>query len=240
VPVAVNTVDDVVILPTGQGFTLVGQAPSRAFGFLLKSDAPTLLTNNIVSPSAASIGLSGKQPQILAEPPDAVAPDSGSLGLAGNEPTLKVGLPLNVGSLALSGAAPTITVNTVVDLREGILDGDPIDVIQFSSDAPTISIEFVGGHPGDGTIVENTDATEVKSNYIIDDRTGFKMKVKKGLVEDGYGHLVREDSADRRHPQERVKSTSEDYRTGAIRPEIVKEADMTFIDPDDPVTPDDL
>jgi hypothetical protein len=232
-PVAINQDNNQTVSPSAGSLSLSGQTPIRAFGLFFTGNAPALLENHISTPSVGSIGLTGYGPQILAEPPDKVAPETGALAFSSDAPSINVGLLVPVASLSLSGQSPTKVVDTTI-LVQDEPDGK---IISLRGLVPTISVDYVG----DGeTLIQNADATQVKSSYLIDDRTGFKRKIKQGLVEDGYGYLVREDSADRRHPQERVKSTSEDYRTGALRPEIVKEADMTFIDPDDPVTPDDL
>ena len=77
-----------------------------------------------------------------------------------------------------------------------------------------------------GTAITNAFATESPSQYIIDDRTGFRMSVREGLVQDGHlsSVMTRNKSRDSFHPQEMVRSTS-DSGKGPQNPE----ADDVFI-----------
>jgi len=84
-----------------------------------------------------------------------------------------------------------------------------------------------GGVLDPGTAITNLFASEAKSQYIIDDRTGFKIEVKgEGLVQDGHltSVMTRSKSRDSYHPQERIGSTSDSGR-GPQNPE----ADDVFI-----------
>ena len=70
----------------------------------------------------------------------------------------------------------------------------------------------------DGTLVQNTNATtDVPTNYTICRRTGFKI-LPHDIMLDGYGNWVRRESADQRHPQERVRAT-QDRQRGSVSPE---------------------
>lgn len=240
-PIALNEDNNKTITPTTGSLAFTPSTPSRSVGLLFVGYAPALLTNHIAVPGVASLLFDGKQLQLLEQPPKKVAPDTGSLGLVGTVPQASIGLPVSAGAMALTGAAPSAQIDTVVNLPVFILfpRAESEQRLLITSFPPIVTVEFVGGQPGDGIIIRNTDATFVKSNYDICDRTGFKIKpFKNPLVEDPYGNYVRAESSDKtRHPQERVKSTSEDYRTGALRPEPV--GDETFIDNDDPVIADD-
>jgi len=65
----------------------------------------------------------------------------------------------------------------------------------------------------------NSDATtDVPSNYLVCDRTGFLVTVDEGLVEEWQGLKVRRKSFERRHPQDFVRSVPENLH-GSERPE---------------------
>lgn len=65
----------------------------------------------------------------------------------------------------------------------------------------------------------NSDATtDVPSNYLICDRTGFRVSVAEGLVEEWTGARVRARSFESRHPQDFVRGSSEQQK-GSDRPE---------------------
>jgi hypothetical protein len=152
------------------------------------------------------------------------------MSIASDAVTIQVlSIAPDTGSMSVSGSTPSASVD----------DPTPVFVLSdrlIVGQAPTISLDYVGGGPTDGTLIENTNATtSVPVNYTICDRTGWKMKVKHGLVQDPYGNMVRAESVDNdglRHPQESTKSTSEDFRTGATRPEPV--GDERFIDDEFP------
>ena len=76
-----------------------------------------------------------------------------------------------------------------------------------------------------GTPITNSTASATGNpvNYEICDRSGFKV-LPGTLVKDGYGNMVRPESYEGRHPQERIRSVSE-KQTGSIRPE----ADDNFL-----------
>ena len=68
-----------------------------------------------------------------------------------------------------------------------------------------------------GTEITNSTATETPSNYVIDQRTGFKLRPGE-LVKDGYGILTSKKYYDGRHPQEFVRSVPETHK-GSESPE---------------------
>ena len=84
-----------------------------------------------------------------------------------------------------------------------------------------------------GTPITNSNATtSVPVNYVICDRTGFRL-IPDNLVKDGYGGMVRKSSVDPVHPQDRVRGVTERQK-GSVSPE----GDDTFIST--AITPDDL
>ena len=66
----------------------------------------------------------------------------------------------------------------------------------------------------------NNDATEVSDNYLVCQRSGFRVSVKEGLVKDGErpGLWVRKEDYDPFHPQRLVRSRPETQR-GSVAPE---------------------
>jgi len=64
-----------------------------------------------------------------------------------------------------------------------------------------------------------TDGTE--SNYLICQRSGFRVSTKEGLVQDGErtGLWVRKEDYDPWHPQNAVRSVPETDSTGSVSPE---------------------
>ena len=93
---------------------------------------------------------------------------------------------------------------------------------------------FWAGPTDIGETITNATATEVKSQYIIDDRTGFRMSVREGLVRDGHlkSVMTRSKSRDSYHPQERITS-----RPDAQRGPVSPESDDVFVGT---ITVDDL
>ena len=58
-----------------------------------------------------------------------------------------------------------------------------------------------------------------ESNYLICDRTGFKIPVEEGLVEEWNGRMVRRKSWEPRHPLDVIRARGESKRDGSPRPE---------------------
>ena len=90
------------------------------------------------------------------------------------------------------------------------------------------------------TAIENANATEVPSNYLICDRTGFRVPVSVGLVNDGHlrSAMTRPKSRDSRHPQEMLRAKAENLH-GSIRPEPSTDQYIETLYPSG-VTVDDL
>jgi hypothetical protein len=102
--------------------------------------------------------------------------------------------------------------------------------------AVTLSFEFVGGSPGDGTLIQNLDATtDVPTNYEACDLTNFRQ-MPGSLKLTWRKYAVRQKSFDERHPQEFIKYPTNEKRKGSKRPE----QDDRFIEDIGEVTPDDL
>lgn len=68
--------------------------------------------------------------------------------------------------------------------------------------------------------VTNERATAPPSpNYLICDRTGFKVPVEEGLKKEWTGAMVRKESWEPRHPQDLVRAKIEKEQKGSPRPE---------------------
>ncbi len=216
-------------LPGVGSASITGQQVTRAFGLRLAGQSITVHTT--VSPGVGSLSISSDVLQtVIASPPSkTLAPTTGSVGIASDLITLQViSITPNTGTISISGIAPAIAVAGLVENTEIV----PLMIIR--STAPTISIDYVGA--GETMILNPNATTDSLNRYNICARTGFRVKPGE-LVKDGYGEMVRPESAEPRHMQERVKSQPESQR-GALRPEPVN--DETFIDSDNPVTADDL
>ena len=227
--------------PITGSFAFTGEVPTRGVGLLTTGQQPVVRIHEIVPAVIGAIQLSTLSPQILEKPPIKAAPETTALSISSDAATLPIARPTS-GSIALSGLAATIADLSTVIIppnrdKTGEEFGDIAPTLITSSFAPTLSFEFVGGKPGDGTLILNPDATTDSLNrYNICSRTGYRMRPNT-LIKDAYGEFVRPESADTRHPQERVKSQPESQR-GALRPEPI--GDETFIDSDDPVLAEDL
>jgi len=68
------------------------------------------------------------------------------------------------------------------------------------------------------TVTNDAAITPPKPNYLVCDRTGFKLKVNKGLQEEWTGSQVREESFEFRNMQDFQRSSKEE-RNGSDRPE---------------------
>ena len=223
------------VFPNTGSATLTGQQVTRAFGLRLAGQGITRIQDLLVVPGAGSLSISSDvlQTVIAAPPSKTLAPSTGSVGISSDAITIQVlSLTPDTGTVVLAGAVPVVVVDKLisVNLPEAI-------IVFIAGRSPTISLDYVGGGPTDGTLIQNLNATTDSLNrYNICARTGFRQKPGT-LVKDGYGEMVRPESAEPRHPQERVKSQPESQR-GALRPEPI--GDETFIDSDNPVTADDL
>ena len=101
-----------------------------------------------------------------------ITPSLGSLTVTGAAPTVYLSRKLpTLGSVALTGAAPVGQVDdpTLTSLGS----------VAFTGAAPTPRVAH------SGLSITNPNATtNVPVNYQIDDRTGFKVKVKDPMVEE--------------------------------------------------------
>ena len=83
-------------------------------------------------------------------------------------------------------------------------------------------------------LIINNDTTSEKSNYLLCDRTNFRVPVEVGLRKDWTGNMVRPESLESQHPQDFIKSRGSQNDIG---PQSA-EHDNTFISI--AVTQDDL
>ena len=244
--------------PAPDNLAITGEVPTRGVGLLTTGQQPVVRIDEIVPAIIGTIQLSSTEPQVFGEPPAKVAPDgTKALSLVGLAPD--VGNLLAVtGSISLSGLTPVAAVSGDIIIppkrdKTGEEFGDITENAIFNGKTPTLSYAFVGGQPGDGTLIQGeavgdgtfwesevdipgSPTTDTPHRYNICARSGFKQKPGT-LIKDGYGEMVRPESAEPRHMQERVKSQPESQR-GALRPEPI--GDETFIDSDDPILPEDL
>ena len=227
--------------PTTGSASLSGQQVTRAFGLRLAGQGITRIQNLVVLPGVGSLGISSDVVQrVIETPPDEiVAPTTRSISISSDVIAVHVlAITPDTAAMTIAGSVPVPSIDRTIEIIEW--EADPL--LTIFGRPITISLDFVGGSPGDGTLIQNLDATTDSPNrYTICDRSGFRVKpLKNPLVKDPYGNYVRAESSDvERHPQERVRSMPESQR-GSIRPEPVLDADLTFIDADDPVTQDDL
>lgn len=83
-----------------------------------------------------------------------------------------------------------------------------------------------------GTQITNSNAeADAGNRYNICMRTGFRVKPGE-LIEDAYGSLVRQDSFDKRHPQEFIRPLAEEL-TGPKRPEPTDQFLSSSVSPED-------
>ena len=195
------------VSPSSGTLSFTGIAPRRGYGLQLKSDAPSLSIGLPLSTGALSF--SSKAPELVYSPPQTVAPEDTSLRLVTYAPMVSPGIAGTVGALSISSAAVTVQINGPIRARVGRLS--------LSSEAPEVALS--GSLAIVGTAIENTNATEVKSNYLIDDKTGFKVKIKHGIYEQYDGVMTRGRSYDIRHPQELRRSPKPERLEGAQNPE---------------------
>jgi len=225
----------------GAALSVIGDSLSRGYGLQLQSDVLTVGEALANAPSVGSLTISGRIPQPLVEAPPShtIGPEAGQLSLVSVRPIIDHSASPGTASASLVGVAPAANVgsNILVPTAEFVgripapaavaslqfqvqqEETEP-DAVFIPESAPTILLEFVGGTGGqDGVVIKNTDATTDNiGKYEMCSRTNFKQKVGT-LVQDGYGDYVRADSAEPRHPQERLLSKKENFRDGAERPE---------------------
>ena len=229
--------------PSTGSASLSGQQVTRAFGLRLAGQGISGGIAHNRSTGVASLSISSDVPQtVIASPPSkTLAPTTGSVGISSDVITIQVlSISPNTGTMALTGTVSAVFVDdlrVIPNQRIPPEEDFPESLLSLTSVAPTISLDYVGGGPTDGTLIQNLNATTDSLNrYNICARTGFKQKPGT-LVRDGYGEMVRPESAEPRHPQERVKSQPESQR-GALRPEeivsptFIEDAFPNGVDPD--------
>ena len=219
--------------PATGSASLTGQQVTRGFGLRLAGQGISGGITHNRSTGGASLNISSDVPQtVIASPPNkTLAPTTGSVGIASDLITIQViSISPNTGTVAISGIAPTVAVD---DPTKILILQHP-DVI-LSGKTPTISIDYVGA--GETMILNPNATTDSLNRYNICSRSGFRVKPGE-LVKDGYGEMVRPESAEPRHMQERVKSQPESQK-GALRPEPLGDSER-FIDVEYPngVDPD--
>jgi hypothetical protein len=69
------------------------------------------------------------------------------------------------------------------------------------------------------TDITNTSATAQPSNYLICQRSGFRVPVSEGLAKEWTGLQVRRQSFDTRHPQDLIRAKAEQQQRGSPAPE---------------------
>ena len=226
-------------LPGVGSASITGQQVTRGFGLRLAGQGISggIAHNRSTGVASLSISSDVLQAVIAAPPSKTLAPTTGSVGISSDLITIQVlSFISDTATVALSGGSVTVAQDDLV-LMPIVHSFDLGTTLGIFSRPPTISIDYVGGGPTDGVQILNPNATTDSLNrYNICARTGFRQKPGT-LVKDGYGEMVRPESAEPRHPQERVKSQPESQR-GALRPEPI--GDETFITDDDPVLAEDL
>jgi hypothetical protein len=170
--------------------------------------APSLILDYVVSPAADSLAITTYAASVASDTGIAVA--AASLQITGYAPSLKFAYVLDVGADGLQ-----ITGNSISVLQSDFLPD--VASLTISSSAPSLRIDIDYGV----SITNPTATTNVPVNYQIDDRTGFKVKVKDALVKEYTGHLVRPESLDIRSEQEFVRSKRKENQRGPVRPEPV-------------------
>lgn len=72
---------------------------------------------------------------------------------------------------------------------------------------------------GDDAGITNSTATAGETNYLICDRTGFRVPVSTGLVKEWNGMMVRPESYEPRHPLDFIRARTTEKAGGSPRPE---------------------
>jgi hypothetical protein len=71
-----------------------------------------------------------------------------------------------------------------------------------------------------GTTIENlTASTSETSNYVIDDRSGFRILPSRARKEDWSGYVVDKDRMEAQNPQDRIRVRASDRFPGSKSPE---------------------
>jgi hypothetical protein len=236
------------VLPTADGLSITEQSVARWTGLWFESDKITVTQGVLKTPLVGAFNFASEKPDVASPPP----------GSSTRIPKKK--------SVTLAGAAPLAVVNHVtspptglpqiprrdasINIKANLVYVHPYEYPQrgqigITGYAPDLIGEgqvgvIIEGPFNYGTIIRNENATtDVPKNYQIDDRTGFKVKVKKPLMEEYTGVLTRPESFDKRSEQEFLRSKPERHR-GAMRPEPVGNERFVEDEYPDGVTQDDL
>ncbi|KKL65325.1 hypothetical protein LCGC14_2156090 [marine sediment metagenome] len=187
------TVTHLPRLPGVGSAAITGQQVTRAFGLRLAGQGISGGIAHNRSTGVASLSISSDVPQtVIASPPSkTLAPTTGSVGISSDVITIQVlSITPDTASMSLLGIAPTVVINNQTIILDGTFAGLR-SILSVESDAPTISLDYVGGGPTDGVQILNPNATTDSLNrYNICARTGFRQKPGT-LVKDGYGEMVR-------------------------------------------------
>ena len=225
------------VFPTKKSLVLTEFNPARWTGLWFEGFKPTSNVGNVTAPTVGACSFASVKPDVSISTPTATVrvPDKQSVTLSGAAPsgvTSHITLP-TTGALVAFGRL--VRVNDVVFPGRGSVTAAGFQPIP---DIPGGEVSVIIEGPfNPGTIIENRNATfDSKHRYTIDQRTGFKVKVRKGypLQEEWTGiHTADPDPPEH---QLRVQQTKTRYKQGAIRREPI--GNETFIET--PVDPDDL
>lgn len=176
------------------------------------------------------------------EPPGAVASaEAGNLTVTVPNPAeiAKVGsliLAAPKYNLAPKQGNVTVTILGSFAQAEGEeLEGSNVTIRLVGAVALTFGGSVEQGELG--TIIENLDAVEIRSDYEICQRTGFRQLPEfhplSDFIRDGYGEYVRRKSVDSRHPQDYGRSRGNDRQEGPQNPESDDNFLTTTVEADD-------
>ena len=221
--------------PAKGSLLITEQSVSRWVGLQIHSSAPVLVKAEIVYPTLETLSFSGKVVDVSVVPPDShtVIPQTLAWGISGKQPSPGIALTVPIGAIVATGKTP-ITAPVVYPVRARLKAVGKVPIVGDTS-LGQVGI-LIQGPFNYGTIIRNYGAAEYDSKINVDARTGFKVK-PGALISDAYGVLTEPDHADRKHPADMGQRARREHHTGATRPSDIGRE--TFIDPDDPVDPDD-
>jgi hypothetical protein len=227
------------VLPTPDSLNITEKTVARWTGLWFESDKITVTQGVLKTPLVGAFSLDSEKPDVSSPPPGSSTriPKKKSVTLAGKAPLASLNHVIvpAVGGTVLQGRF-AFTDDLIYPNKDTLgITGYAPDVIGKGQVGVIIEGPFEYG-----TFIRNkTATTDVPKNYQIDDRTGFKVKVKRPLVEEYTGVLTRPESLDKRSEQEFLRSKKE-QRRGAMRPEPVGNERMIDEEYPNGVTPDDL
>ncbi len=214
-------------LPTTASITITEQTVERMTGLKLDAFAPTTVVAEVELPLVGSLSFASEKPDVSSSSATQITkvPKKKSVVLSGKAPLAAVSnvtLP-TTDTLTIQGRLTNIYPVEFPSTGAAAMTGYVPDVIGEGQVGVIIEGPFEYG-----TFIRNTTATtDVPVNYQIDDRTGFKIKIKDPFVQDYTGAYTRPESADKRSEQEFLRSKSEHYK-GPQRPEPV--GDETYVE----------